>query len=496
MKNRVILKNIKEIVLTVKKEGRAIISGLLIACLLLCNVVPASAVVSSLRMNVSSVTIQPGGTYQLTAIVTPSGTNAKLHWSSDNTGVVTVNQNGVVTGKSAGTATITCKAADGSGLSASCVVTVAKMITDITLSASSITIYTGASQTVTATITPSDATTKDLSWSSSNASVATVNNGVISGKSAGTAVVTCIAKDGSKKSAKCTVTVKQGVTAITLNKTNATVGVGNTIQLTATVSPDNASNKSVTWTSANSSVASVNSTGQVKGVGTGTTIITCQSNDGTGVKAQCTVTVSAVSNGSTDSKPTNNQPPAVSNEPTKPQKPENTITTTEHTLGGNSETTEKYTEPERETVAFSDEEFQEVVEDVFGQGNDANNNEKYSIDELLKVTVEQEKRNTPIVISWNEVQGFSGYEVYVTAGKKNADMFQESDYVLIASGEQNFANIFSYQYKKKYSVKVRAYLMNEETGELQYSDFSTPVEIISKKQGLFDKIKEFFSKKL
>lgn len=495
MKNRVILKNIKEIALAVKKEGRAIISGLLIACLLLCNVVPASAVASSLRMNVSSVTIQPGGTYQLTAIVTPSGAAAKLHWSSDNTSVVTVNQNGVVTGKSAGTATITCKAADGSGLSASCVVTVAKMITGITLSASSVTIYTGASQTVTATITPSDATTKDLSWSSSNTSVATVNNGVISGKSAGTAIVTCIAKDGSKKSAKCTVTVKQGVTKITLNKTNATVGVGNTIQLTATVSPDNASNKSVTWTSANSSVASVSSTGQVKGVGTGTTIITCQSNDGTGTKAQCTVTVSAVSNGSADSKPTNNQPPAVSNEPTKPQKPENTITTAEHTLGGNSETTEEYAEPERETVAFSDEEFQEVVEDVFGQGNDANN-DKYNIDELLKVTVEQEKRNTPIVISWNEVQGFSGYEVYVAACEKNVDMFEENDYVLIASGEQNFANIFSYQYKKKYSVKVRAYLMNEETGELQYSDFSTPIEIISKKQGLFDKIKEFFSKKL
>ena len=495
MKNSKISTALKDIMLTVKKEGKAIVSGFLIACMLLCSTVPASAVASSLRMNVSSVTIQPGGTYQLTAIVTPSGTNARLVWSSDNTGVATVNQNGVVSGKSAGTATITCKATDGSGLTASCVVTVAKMIADITLSASSVTIYTGASQTVTAAITPSDATTKELSWSSSNASVATVNNGVITGKSAGTAVVTCIAKDGSKKSAKCTVTVKQGVTAISLNRTGATVGVGNTIQLTATVSPDNASNKSVTWTSANPSIASVSSTGQVKGVGTGSTTITCQSNDGTGVKAHCTVTVSAVSNGGTDSKPVSSQPQTPSNQPSKPQQSASANTTSERAHDGSASTTEEYTEPERETVTFSDEEFQEVVEEVFGPDNNESN-DKYAIDELLKVAVEQEKRNTPIVISWNEVQGFSGYEVYVAVGEKNAEAFQESDYILVAAGEQNFLNIFSYQYKKKYSIKVRAYLTNEETGERQYSEFSTPLEIVSKKQSLSDKIKQFFAKKM
>ena len=88
-----------------RKTLQHIIAVLLILCLLFCNVVTVFATATSLRMNVSSVTVQPSGTYQLTAIVTPSST--RLSWKSDNPNVATVNANGVVTGKNAGTAKIT-----------------------------------------------------------------------------------------------------------------------------------------------------------------------------------------------------------------------------------------------------------------------------------------------------------------------------------------------------------------------------------------------------
>ena len=161
------------------------------------------------------------------------------------------------------------------------------------------------------------------------------------------------------------------------------------------------------------------------------------------------------------------------------------------------------TEPDRETVTFSDEELSEVIEDVFGTGQSesTNNGESgengevtYTIDELLCVEMVQKKRKKPIVVSWNEIQGFSGYEVYVAVGEKGQE-FQDSDYTLVSSGETNFLSVSSYQFRKKYSVKVRAYLTDAETSEKQYSDFSTPIECVSKRQGLFEKIKMFFSEK-
>ena len=106
----------------------------------------------------------------------------------------------------------------------------------------------------------------------------------------------------------------------------------------------------------------------------------------------------------------------------------------------------------------------------------------------------QKKRKKPIVVSWNEIQGFSGYEVYVAVGEKGQE-FQDGDYTLVSSGETNFLSVSSYQFRKKYSVKVRAYLTDAETSEKQYSDFSTPIECVSKRQGLFEKIKMFFSEK-
>lgn len=133
-----------------------------------------------------------------------------------------------------------------------------------------------------------------ITWTSSNKSVATVSSkGAVKAKKKGTAVIT--AKYGKKK-LTCKVTVKQPVKSIKLNKTSATLKKGKSLTLKATISPSNANNKAVTWTSSNKKVATVSSKGVVKAVGNGTATITVKAKDGSGKKATCKITVGTSSN--------------------------------------------------------------------------------------------------------------------------------------------------------------------------------------------------------
>lgn len=132
-----------------------------------------------------------------------------------------------------------------------------------------------------------------IKWSSDKKSIATVSSkGVVTGKKKGSAVIT--AKYGKKK-LTCKVTVKQPVTSVKLNKKSATLEKGKTLTLKATVSPSNANNKGITWSSSNKKVATVSSKGVVKAVGKGTATITAKAKDGSKKKATCKITV-----GSTD----------------------------------------------------------------------------------------------------------------------------------------------------------------------------------------------------
>ena len=251
--------------------------------------------VTGVSLNKASTTIEVGKSETLTATVTPSNaTNKNVTWSSTNTNVADVS-NGVVTGKAAGTATITVKTADGSK-TASCTVTVKTPIvavTGVNLNKTSTTIEVGNSETLTATVTPSNATNKNVTWSSTNTNVATVSNGVVTGKAAGTATIMVKTADGSK-TASCTVTVKTptvAVTGVSLNKTSTTIEVGKSETLTATVTPSNATNKNVTWSSSNTNVATV-SNGVVTGKSAGVTTIIVETADGTKTAA-CNVTVTS-----------------------------------------------------------------------------------------------------------------------------------------------------------------------------------------------------------
>ena len=257
--------------------------------------------VSSITLSQSSATLTEGETLTLTATVTPNNaTDKSITWSSSNTTVATVDADGVVTAIAPGTATITAAANDGSGVTAACEVTVEKkviLVSQIILSQTSAILTEGETLTLTATVTPDNADNTTISWSSSNEDIAMVSSkGKVVAMGVGTATITATANDGSGVKASCVVTVEKKVVAvssITLSQSSATMIEGETLSLTATVKPTDATNKGITWSSSNMSVATVDDNGKVTAVASGTTYITATANDGSGVSASCEVTVLA-----------------------------------------------------------------------------------------------------------------------------------------------------------------------------------------------------------
>ena len=249
--------------------------------------------ITDITLNKTTLVLNEGQTETITANVAPDDAYDKsLTWSSSNTSVATVDQAGKVTAVSKGTATITVTDKDGSAKSASCSVTVNRLVTSITLNKESIVIRKGKTANLWVTVRPSTASNTNVSWSSSNTSVATVSSsGEVTSVAIGTATITVSAIDGSGKSAACQVEVKQYVTGITLDKTSLVLLEGKYETLTVTVTPDNAQDKSLTWTSSDAAVAMVDQNGKVTALSKGTATIQATANDGSGVCASCSVRV-------------------------------------------------------------------------------------------------------------------------------------------------------------------------------------------------------------
>jgi len=262
-------------------------------------IVNQQVIATAISLNKTNAELTEGNSMQLTATVLPSdATNKTVAWSTSNSSVATVNSNGLVTAISPGTATITAMTTDGSNLSASCMMTVNQQVilaTAISLNKTSAELTEGNSMQLTATVLPSNATNKTVTWTSSKRSVANVNsNGLVTAISPGTATITATTTDGTNLSASCVVTVNQQVvlaTSISLNQTNAELTEGNSMQLTATVLPSNATNKTVNWSTSNSSVATISSNGLVTAISPGTATITAMTTDGSNLSASCLVTV-------------------------------------------------------------------------------------------------------------------------------------------------------------------------------------------------------------
>ena len=166
-------------------------------------------------------------------------------------------------------------------------------VTNVSLSQTELSLTEGNTAQLTATVKPDNATNKNVTWNSDDTGVATVDaTGKVTAVSAGTATITVTTVDQSK-TATCEVTVAAAtvpVSGVSLNKDSLALGVGDTETLTATVAPDNATNKAVTWTSSDTSVATVDAAGKVTAVGAGTATITVTTQDGNHTAA-CTVTV-------------------------------------------------------------------------------------------------------------------------------------------------------------------------------------------------------------
>ena len=254
---------------------------------------PPAVSVTGVTLNKTSTSIQVGGNEILTATVLPEdATNQKVTWKSSDAAIATVDASGKVTGVAAGTATITVTTEDG-GKTATCKVTVSDKeikVTGVTLNKSETSILIGGNETLTATVLPEDATNQKVSWKSSDETIATIDaSGKVTGVAAGTATITVTTEDGGK-TATCKVTVKPNlVSEITLAA--LAIYVGESKAITATVKPDDATNKALTWKSSDETVATVDATGKVTGKKIGTATITATAQDGSGVSGNCTVTV-------------------------------------------------------------------------------------------------------------------------------------------------------------------------------------------------------------
>ncbi|MBP5390538.1 MAG: Ig domain-containing protein [Bacteroidales bacterium] len=243
---------------TAIKEGVASITASCGGKTASCKVTVEKAIVPvvSITLSQTSLALTEGDSETITATINPiDASDQTVTWSSSNTSVAEVNS-GNISAKSPGNTVITASCGDKS---ATCQVTVnAKVIevTSITLSQTSLTLTEGDSKTITATINPSNATDKTVTWTSSNTGVAEVSNGNISAKSPGNVDIT--ASCGGK-SATCRVTVNEKIeiTSIAMTNTEAVMFVGDDLHLGLHIYPVNSTDKNVTWISSNEEVVRV-----------------------------------------------------------------------------------------------------------------------------------------------------------------------------------------------------------------------------------------------
>ena len=255
------------------------------------NDTPSVVDVTSVRLNKKSTSLYPNDEDTLVAIVNPDNANDKsVTWSSSNTNIVSVD-NGKIHANNIGTATITVTSSNGK--KATCTVSVIGRPVDvesIVLQQSNITLSTGNTITLGYTISPDNASNKNVTWSSSNTGVATVSNGVVKAKKVGTTIITVTTSNGKK--ATCTVEVKKGIvnaSSISLNTSSVKIDVGTTALVTATVLPEDTTNKIVSWSSSNSSIAAVDQSGLITGIKQGSATITAKTINGKTATVSVTV---------------------------------------------------------------------------------------------------------------------------------------------------------------------------------------------------------------
>ena len=254
-----------------------------------CKVTVNPILAESITLDKTELSLTIGASEKLTATVLPEDvTDKTVTWSTSDAAIATVGTEGNVTAVSVGEATITSTCGDKS---ATCKVTVNPILAEsITLDKTELTLTIGASEKLTATVLPEDVTDKTVTWSTSVAAIATVDNeGKVTAVSIGEATITATCGD---KSATCKVTVNPILAeSITLDKTELTLTIGATEKLTATLLPEDVTDKTVTWSTSDASIATVDAEGNVKAISVGEATITATCGD---KSATCKVTVNPI----------------------------------------------------------------------------------------------------------------------------------------------------------------------------------------------------------
>jgi len=292
--------------------------------------VTVSAVpVTGVTVAPTTATIVAGDTLALTETIAPANaTNQNVTWFSSDITVATVNTAGVVTATGAGSATITVTTADG-GHTATAAITVTAAVVPVTgviVSPTTASMVVGGTQTLTETIAPANATNQNVTWSSSDITVATVDvAGVVTATGAGLATIAVTTADGGHTATAAITVIAAAipVTGVTVTPTTVNITVGQTATLTPTITPATATNQNVTWTSSNLAVATVSATGVVSALSPGTAVITVTTVDGNH-QALANVTVTAASTATPPPQPTPSPTPRQTPAPTPEPTPEPT----------------------------------------------------------------------------------------------------------------------------------------------------------------------------
>lgn len=249
-----------------------------------CEVTVEPTLAENVALNIETSILKIGQSLQLIATVTPDNTtNKSIDWSSSNPEVVTVTTDGIVIALTQGSATITAQCGE---VSATCEIAVEAIDSEeLLMNYSSISLQIGSTQQLTATIYPENTTDQTITWESSNADIATVQNGLVTAISEGTATIT--AKNGSL-SATCEVTVSPVFAEqVILDQTSVIVNVNEYVIISASVLPENVTDNTIVWTSLNPEVATVTN-GMITGIAPGSTVITAVCGS---ANSSCTVTV-------------------------------------------------------------------------------------------------------------------------------------------------------------------------------------------------------------
>ncbi len=269
--------------ITAKNAGNAIITASVGSYQAKCNII-VSVHPSSISPNKKSLTLEEGNEETITITYNPTNTSVKnLTWKSSNASIATVDSKGKITAKKAGSTTITATTQNNKKTTITVTVIEKPIYPEkVAISNSISSLGVGESVLLTPSFTPTNTNQKIVTWTSSDKNVATIDsNGKVTALKEGATTITVKTSNNKTASFKLTVVKKNiAVDSISFNDVSKEFGVGEVVSLVPNISPSNATNKSVTWTSSDTSIVTVDQTGTAQVIGEGSAVITAKTNNG------------------------------------------------------------------------------------------------------------------------------------------------------------------------------------------------------------------------